>query len=194
MKKEFITKIDVVSGYLGSGKSTWIRHLVEDQIQWEKIFLVLNEYGEESLESLKEAENNEVSFIDVKSGGCICCGGMNDFRETLTEKIAWECPDRVIIETAGTAVLSNVLSSIEAVRKMGKRNGDEILLGTAYTIVHGKKLRVYYKNLGSFYEDQLQNSRHIIVTHIEDTAEEVARQIVDKVKEINPVAVVERLR
>ena len=192
MKTEFVTRIDVISGYLGAGKSTWLRRYVEQDLHGERIFIFLNEYGEEKLDTLQEMTDNEVTFADLSGGGCVCCSGKGDFREAMAKKIAWESPDRIVVETAGAAMLSEVLKSLDAVRVMGKRNGDEIITDHIITVINAKKFRLYSKNLGEFYRDQIRHAKDLVLTHTDGMDEEKLRGMIGRLREMNPGAQIVR--
>ena len=192
MKTEVVTRIDVISGYLGAGKSTWLRRYVEQDLHGERIFIFLNEYGEEKLDTLQEMTDNEVTFADLSGGGCVCCSGKGDFREAMAEKIAWESPDRIVVETAGAAMLSEVLKSLDAVRVMGKRNGDEIITDHIITVINAKKFWLYSKNLGEFYRDQIRHAKDLVLTHTDGMDEEKLRGMIGRLREMNPGAQIVR--
>ncbi|MBQ2758333.1 MAG: GTP-binding protein [Clostridia bacterium] len=177
-----MTKIDIFSGFLGSGKTTLIKKLIEESYSGEKLVLIENEFGEIGIDGgfLKDAG---VEITEMNSG-CICCSLVGDFGEALKKVLSDFTPDRIVIEPSGVGKLSDV---IKAVRNI---NSDEIQLNGFTTVVDAGKCKMYMKNFGEFFNDQIEHAGTIIMSHADVVSAEKLETAVKLVKEKNPDAVV----
>ncbi len=152
-----MTKVDIFSGFLGAGKTTLIKKLLDEAYKGEKVVLIENEFGEIGIDGgfLKDAG---VEITEMNSG-CICCSLVGDFSEALKKVIADFAPDRILIEPSGVGKLSDV---IKAVRDI---DSDEILLNSFTAVVDAKKCKMYMKNFGEFYNDQIESASCIVLSH-----------------------------
>ena len=153
----FMTKVDIFSGFLGAGKTTLIKKLLDEAYKGEKVVLIENEFGEIGIDGgfLKDAG---VEITEMNSG-CICCSLVGDFSEALKKVVAEFSPDRILIEPSGVGKLSDV---IKAVRDI---NSDELLLNSFTAVVDAKKCKMYMKNFGEFYNDQVESAGCIVLSH-----------------------------
>ena len=175
-----MTKIDIFSGFLGAGKTTLIKKLIKEAYAGEKIVLIENEFGEIGVDGgfLEEAGVN----ITEMNSGCICCSLVGDFSEAL-KKVAKEySPDRIIIEPSGVGKLSDVM---KAVSEAGL---DDAKLNAFCTVVDAGKCKMYLKNFGEFFGDQVENASCIVLSHTQKTSEEKLTNAVALLKEKNPNA------
>lgn len=152
-----MTKVDIISGFLGAGKTTFIKELVSRVYAGEKLVLIENEFGEIGIDGgfLKDAG---IEITEMNSG-CICCTLVGDFSEALQKVLDQYQPDRVIIEPSGVGKLSDIVKAIEDVKKDA-----DIEIDGRITVVDGKKTKMYLKNFGEFFEDQVQNASTIVVS------------------------------
>ncbi len=152
-----MTKVDIFSGFLGAGKTTLIKKLLDEAYKSEKVVLIENEFGEIGIDGgfLKDAG---VEITEMNSG-CICCSLVGDFSEALKSVIAEFAPDRILIEPSGVGKLSDV---IKAVRDI---NSDEIELNSFTAVADAKKCKMYMKNFGEFYNDQIESASCIVLSH-----------------------------
>ncbi len=152
-----MTKVDIISGFLGAGKTTFIKELVSRVYAGEKLVLIENEFGEIGIDGgfLKDAG---IEITEMNSG-CICCTLVGDFSEALQKVLDQYHPDRVIIEPSGVGKLSDIVKAIEDVKKDA-----DIEIDGRITVVDGKKTKMYLKNFGEFFEDQVQNASTIVVS------------------------------
>ncbi len=177
-----MTKVDIFSGFLGAGKTTLIKKLVEDAYKGEKVVLIENEFGEIGIDSgfLKDAgiEINEMN------SGCICCSLVGDFGKAL-EKVESEFnPDRILIEPSGVGKLSDIIT---AVKNLELPN---VVLNGITTVVDGKKVKVYSKNFGEFYNDQVEHAATIIISHVQSLTEDKIKEVIELLKEKNQEATI----
>jgi len=177
------TKVDVVSGFLGAGKTTFIKKLLGDVIRDEKVVLIENEFGKIAIDGgfLKD------SGIEIKemSQGCICCSLVGDFASSLEEILTEYAPDRIIIEPSGVGKLSDVLKAIQGVEE--RLNVES---NSAVTVVDAKKCRLYHKNFGEFFNNQIQFATTILLSRIDKCSAEDIKSAVETVRSINPTAVI----
>ena len=156
---EKMIKIDIISGFLGAGKTTLIAKLLKESFQGEQVILIENEFGEIGIDGgfLKS------SGIEIKemNSGCICCSLVGDFGTALQEVFEKYHPDRVIIEPSGVGKLSDVIT---AVKKAEEGSGEETKINCATAVVDVTKCKSYLKNFGEFYEDQIESAKTIILT------------------------------
>ncbi|MCQ2566180.1 MAG: GTP-binding protein [Clostridia bacterium] len=173
-----MTKIDIISGFLGAGKTTLIKKLLEEVYAGEKLVLIENEFGEIGIDGgfLKDSG---IEITEMNSG-CICCSLVGDFGEALVKVLEQYNPDRVIIEPSGVGKLSDV---IKAVKRVGHEGQME--LGNFVTVADATKARVYMKNFGEFYNDQIEAAGAIILSRTQGMDEEKLRKAVDLLRERN---------
>ena len=179
-----MTKIDIVSGFLGAGKTTLIKKLLADEFAGQQVVLIENEFGEIGIDGgfLKEAG---IKIREMNSG-CICCSLVGDFGKALKEVIDTYHPDRIIIEPSGVGKLSDVIKAVEDV------DADDIVLNSFTTVADVTKCKLYIKNFGEFFNNQLQFARTIVLSRT-DTAkatEEKVEEIVGMIRAINPNAAI----
>ena len=173
-----MTKIDIISGFLGSGKTTLIRKLLNETLKNEKVVLIENEFGEIDVDSdfLKDTS------IEIKSinAGCICCSLQGDFEEALKKVIETYSPDRIIIEPSGVGKLSDVTKAVKTV--------EEAKINALCTIVDARKCKIYAKNFKEFFNDQIKAANCIIMSKTQTISEEKLKEAYAIIKEINPEA------
>ena len=174
------TKVDIISGFLGAGKTTLIKKLIQEVFAGQQIVLIENEFGEIGIDGgfLSEAGIN----ITEMNSGCICCSLVGDFGTALKEVVEKYSPERIIIEPSGVGKLSDVEKAVMAVE------GLEITTTTA--VVDAKKAKMYMKNFGEFFNDQVETARTIILSRTQDLSDEKLSVVVDMLKEKNKDAVV----
>ncbi|SEP89441.1 GTPase, G3E family [Lachnospiraceae bacterium RM5] len=179
-----MTKIDIISGFLGAGKTTLIKKLLEDGLNQEKLVLIENEFGEIGIDGgfLKDAG---VEITEMNSG-CICCTLVGDFGKALDEVITTYNPDRIIIEPSGVGKLSDV---IKAVNDITKKDAD-VVLNSATTVVDGLKTAMYIKNFGEFFNNQVESAGTIVISRTQKMPEGKMDQCVGLLKEHNPNATI----
>ncbi len=174
-------KVDIFSGFLGAGKTTLIKKLIEEAYKGEKIVLIENEFGEIGIDGgfLKDAgiEINEMN------SGCICCSLVGDFGEALQKVIKEFSPERILIEPSGVGKLSDI---IDAVRNL---HIEEVELNGFTTVVDAGKAKIYMKNFGEFFNNQVEHASSIILSHTSKLSEEKLAKTVELIKEHNDKAV-----
>ena len=175
-----MTKIDIISGFLGAGKTTLIKKLLKDAYQNEQVVLIENEFGEIGIDGgfLKEA-GIEIREMD---SGCICCSLVGDFYTSLKEVIEKYTPDRIIIEPSGVGKLSDVISAVQKV------TDDEIVLNSYTTVIDVTKCKSYLKNFGEFYKNQLEHAGAIVMSRTDKVSAKKAEQTLELVRTVNPDA------
>jgi G3E family GTPase len=176
-----MTKIDIISGFLGAGKTTLIKKLLEEAYGNQKLVLIENEFGEIGIDGgfLKDAGIQ----INELNSGCICCSLVGDFGAALKQVITEYAPDRVIIEPSGVGKLSDV---IRAVQKAGEEVPME--LGTFVTVVNAPKAKVFLKNFGEFFVDQVEHAGAIILSRTQTMTDAKLEAVVALLREKNPSA------
>ncbi|MBY0759005.1 GTP-binding protein [Sellimonas caecigallum] len=176
-----MTKVDIVSGFLGAGKTTFIKQLLSDVYQGEKIVLIENEFGEIGIDRgfLKDAG---VEITEMNSG-CICCTLVGDFSTALRKVVDEYHPDRILIEPSGVGKLSDVA---KAVRDVEKHCG--VCLNGQITVADGKKVKIYMKNFGEFYNNQIEHASVIVLSRTQSMTEEKLKEAVAMIREKNPDA------
>ena len=169
-------KIDIVSGFLGAGKTTYIKRLLGTELKNEKIVLIENEFGEISVDSMFLSE----SKIDIAelSQGCICCSLVGDFAKSLNEVIEKYHPDRIIVEPSGVGKLSDVIKAIEDA-------GLSEHLNTYICIVDASKAKVYSKNFKEFFNDQIAHAKTVVLSRCDILSEEKIESAIHVVRHIN---------
>ena len=178
-----MTKIDIISGFLGAGKTTFIKKLLQEAISGEQVVLIENEFGEIGIDGgfLKD------SGIEIRemNSGCICCSLVGDFGKSLSEVLTKYKPDRIIIEPSGVGKLSDVMKAVIDV------SADmDVALNSAVTIVDAAKCKMYMKNFGEFFNNQIENAGTVVLsrTDITDTAK--IQKDVEMIREKNPKAAI----
>ena len=175
-----MTKIDIFSGFLGAGKTTLIKKLIKEAYAGEKLVLIENEFGEIGVDSgfLQDAGIN----ITEMNSGCICCSLVGDFSNALKKVAAEYAPDRIVIEPSGVGKLSDV---IKAVSDAELQNAE---LNAFCTVVDAAKCKMYMKNFGEFFSDQVSHAGCIVLSHVDSVSEEKLAQCVNMLKEVNSTA------
>ncbi len=177
-----MTKIDIFSGFLGAGKTTLIKKLITEAYAGEKLVLIENEFGEIGIDGGFLAEAG--IQINEMNSGCICCSLVGDFGKALEQVLAEYRPDRILIEPSGVGKLSDVIRAVQGVATSGA------VLGTFTTIVDAGKCKMYMKNFGEFFNDQVENAACIILSHTDTTPAAKTETAVALLKEHNPTAVI----
>lgn len=180
-----MTKIDIISGFLGAGKTTLIRKLLEEALKGEKLVLIENEFGEIGIDGgfLKDAG---VEITEMNSG-CICCSLVGDFGTALKEVIDKYAPDRIIIEPSGVGKLSDVIKAVNGVMENDKA---DIVLNSTTTVVDGLKTKMYMKNFGEFFNNQVESAGTVVISRSQKMPEAKMKECVEALKEHNPNATI----
>lgn len=180
-RRIYMTKVDIISGFLGAGKTTFIKQLVSSVFQGEKIVLIENEFGEIGIDGgfLKEA-GIEITEMNL---GCICCTLVGDFSAALKKVVEEYHPDRILIEPSGVGKLSDVAKAVEAVREQA-----QIELNSRITVVDGKKAKLYMKNFGEFYNNQIEHATTIVLSRTQMMTEEKLQTCVEQIRKENQTA------
>lgn len=178
-----MAKIDIISGFLGAGKTTLIQKLLKEALTGEQVMLIENEFGEIGIDGgfLKEAG---IQITEMNSG-CICCSLVGDFETALTEAMETYAPDRIIIEPSGVGKLSDVMA---AVYKVSEKTGAS--LNSATVVVDAAKAKMYHKNFGEFYNDQIAHAKTIILSRTDKMSEEKIETVAALLRELNDKAVI----
>lgn len=179
-----MTKIDVISGFLGAGKTTLIKKLIQEAFQGEKLVLIENEFGEIGIDGgfLKDSG---IQITEMNSG-CICCSLVGDFGEALGKVLDQFTPDRVIIEPSGVGKLSDVIRAVQGV----KHGGEPVCLNSATTVVDAVKSKMYMKNFGEFFNNQIESANTIIISRSQKVSAEKLEECASSLKVRNEKAVV----
>ena len=178
-----MTKVDIISGFLGAGKTTLIKKLIQDVFSGQKIVLIENEFGEIGIDGgfLKDAGIN----ITEMNSGCICCSLVGDFGKALKEVTEKFSPDRIIIEPSGVGKLSDVRAAVEnAAEDAG------LVLNALTTVADASKIKMYMKNFGEFYNNQIENAAAVILSRTQKLSEEKQMKAAELIREKNPKAVI----
>ncbi|MBS7007221.1 CobW family GTP-binding protein [Anaerostipes sp.] len=178
-----MTKIDIVSGFLGAGKTTLIKKLLKEALGQEKVVLIENEFGEIGIDGgfLKEAG---IQVTEMNSG-CICCSLVGDFGTALNEVVSKYAPDRIIIEPSGVGKLSDV---IKAVQK--EAENCSLSLNSFVTVADAKKCKMYMKNFGEFYNNQIEYAGTVILSRTGNMQEDKLQKAAELIREHNQTAAV----
>ncbi|MBQ9233723.1 MAG: GTP-binding protein [Lachnospiraceae bacterium] len=173
-----MTKIDIISGFLGAGKTTLIKKLIDQAFSGEKLVLIENEFGEIGIDGgfLKEAG---VEITEMNSG-CICCSLVGDFGEALKKVIDDFAPDRVIIEPSGVGKLSDVMKAVEDVKEHA-----DVVINSATTVVDVQKCKMYMKNFGEFFNNQVESAGTIVLSRTQNVDEKKINDTVALLREHN---------
>lgn len=176
-----MTKIDIISGFLGAGKTTFIKKLLEEAISGEQVVLIENEFGQIGIDGgfLKDAG---IEIREMNSG-CICCSLVGDFGKSLEEVLTKYKPDRVIIEPSGVGKLSDVMKAVRDVA-----GTVDVALNSAVTIVDASKCKMYMKNFGEFFNNQIENAGTIVLSRTDVTDEAKVQKAVEMIREHNQTA------
>ena len=179
-----MTKIDIVSGFLGAGKTTLIKKLLAEAFPGEKLVLIENEFGEISIDGgfLKESGVQ----ISEMSSGCICCSLVGDFNKALKEVHEQFHPDRILIEPSGVGKLSDVIVAVENTVK----DVPDMKLNSFVTVADATKVKVYMKNFGEFYNNQIESAGTIILSRTQKLSQEKLEAAVAMLQEKNPTAAI----
>ncbi|MGN0718289.1 MAG: CobW family GTP-binding protein [Anaerovoracaceae bacterium] len=175
-------KVDIFSGFLGAGKTTLIKKLIDEAYKGEKLVLIENEFGEIGIDGgfLKDAgvEINEMN------SGCICCSLVGDFGRALQQVIDQFAPERILIEPSGVGKLSDIIEAVENLHL------EHVQLNGFTTVVDAKKAKIYMKNFGEFFNNQVEHASSIILSHTAGMDEEKLEKAVDMLREHNPHATI----
>ena len=177
-----MTKINIFSGFLGAGKTTLIKKLIAEAFAGEKLVLIENEFGEIGIDGgfLKDSGVQ----VNEMNSGCICCSLVGDFKTALSEVLDTYHPDRILIEPSGVGKLSDVIRAVAGV-------GEERLsLGGAVTVADASKCRMYMKNFGEFFNDQIEHAGTVVLSHTAKLSDEKIAAAVALLREHNPDAVI----
>ena len=177
-----MTKIDIYSGFLGAGKTTLIKKMIQEAYKGQKIVLIENEFGEIGIDGgfLQDAGIN----ITEMNSGCICCSLVGDFGRALTQVIDQYHPDRILIEPSGVGKLSDVIGAVNKV------TGDEVTLGYTVAVADAGKVKVYMKNFGEFYNNQIETASTIILSRTDAIPQTKLDTAVRMLREHNSVATI----
>ena len=177
-----MTKVDIYSGFLGAGKTTLIKKMIGEGYKGQKLVLIENEFGEIGIDGgfLQDAGIN----ITEMNSGCICCSLVGDFGKALKRVIAEYAPDRILIEPSGVGKLSDVIGAVNRV------TGDDVTLGYTVAVADASKVKVYMKNFGEFYNNQIETASTIILSRTGDIPQAKLDAAVEMLREHNSVATV----
>ena len=177
-----MTKIDIYSGFLGAGKTTLIKKMISEGYKGEKLVLIENEFGEIGIDGgfLQDAGIN----ITEMNSGCICCSLVGDFGRALTQVIDEYHPDRIVIEPSGVGKLSDVIGAVEKV------TSEDVVLGSTVAVVDANKVKVYMKNFGEFYNNQVETAACIVLSRTDSVPQKKLDTAVAMLKEHNPNATI----
>ena len=177
-----MTKIDIFSGFLGAGKTTLIKKLIKDGYNNEQLVLIENEFGEIGIDGgfLKEAGIQ----INEMNSGCICCSLVGDFREALHKVLEQYHPDRILIEPSGVGKLSDVINAVKSVQS------DDVMLNSFVTVADATKCKIYMKNFGEFYNNQIENASTIILSRTQNVDDEKLAKDLEMLREHNSKAAI----
>ena len=183
MEEKFMVKVDIISGFLGAGKTTLIKHLLAHVYAGENVVLIENEFGEIGIDGgfLKEAG---IEIREMNSG-CICCSLVGDFATSLKEVVSRYNPDRILIEPSGVGKLSDVIKAVENVK-------DELELEICYkvAVIDVTKCKMYLKNFGEFYKNQIESASTVIFSRTDIAKSEKVEEALELVKSLNKEAAV----
>ena len=178
-----MVKIDIISGFLGAGKTTLIKKLLKDGFQGEEVVLIENEFGEIGIDGgfLKEAG---IQIREMNSG-CICCSLVGDFGTSLKEVVTKYDPDRILIEPSGVGKLSDVIKAVQ-----GVQDEVDIKLNSYTTVVDAKKCKMYMKNFGEFFDNQIQYAGAIIMSRTDIASEKKVQESLELLRSLNKDAAI----
>ena len=173
-----MTKIDIISGFLGAGKTTLIKKLIAEAFQGQKVVLIENEFGEIGIDGgfLKESGIQ----INEMNSGCICCSLVGDFNAALKDVLSQYEPDRIIIEPSGVGKLSDVIKAVQRVV-----DGENVVLNSHITVADVKRAKMYIKNFGEFYKNQVEFASAIILSRSQDVKENKLEKTIELIRTLN---------
>ena len=172
-----MTKVDIFSGFLGAGKTTLIRKLIKEAYQGEQVVLIENEFGEIGVDSAFLQDTGVQ--INEMSAGCICCTLVGDFGRALNQVIEDYSPDRILIEPSGVGKLSDVIIAVQDL------DNEEIVLNGFTTVVDAKKCKMYMKNFGEFFNNQIEHASSIILSHVDGISQKKLDECIALLREHN---------
>ncbi len=177
-----MTKIDVFSGFLGAGKTTLIKKLLKEAYAGEKLVLIENEFGEIGIDGgfMKDAGIQ----VTEMNQGCICCSLVGDFGKALAQVLEQFHPDRILIEPSGVGKLSDVLKAVMNVQS------DDLILNTYTTVVDASKIKMYMKNFGEFYKNQVETAKTIILSRSQKLSEDKLAEALAMIRQLNEHATI----
>ena len=175
-----MTKIDIYSGFLGAGKTTLIKKLIKEAYAGEKVVLIENEFGEIGVDG-GFLQDSGVNITEMNSG-CICCSLVGDFAKALKQVEEKYAPDRIIIEPSGVGKLSDVIRAVE------RANVENSILNAFCAVVDANKCKMYMKNFGEFFVDQVGNASCVVLSHTAGISEEKLHACLEALKKVNPSA------
>ena len=175
-----MTKIDIISGFLGAGKTTLINKLIKEGYAGEKLVLIENEFGDIGIDG-GFLEESGINITEMNSG-CICCSLVGDFGDALRRVISEYHPDRVLIEPSGVGKLSDVMKAVHSVET------DDVKLNCRTVVVDAGKCKMYMKNFGEFFNDQIEHAACVVFSHTSKTSEEKLHEAVKLVRQHNETA------
>ena len=177
-----MTKIDIFSGFLGAGKTTLIKKLLKEAYAGEKLVLIENEFGEIGIDG-GFMQDAGIEVTEMNSG-CICCSLVGDFGKALKKVLDEYHPDRILIEPSGVGKLSDIIRAVQNL------NAEDVLLNGFTTVADVKKCKMYMKNFGEFFNDQIENAGCIVLSHTQSAKEEKIAETVALLREKNPTATI----
>ena len=177
-----MTKIDIYSGFLGAGKTTLIKKMIAESYAGQKLVLIENEFGEIGIDGgfLQDAGIN----ITEMNSGCICCSLVGDFGKALTQVLEQYAPDRVVIEPSGVGKLSDVIAAVEKV------TDDQVTLGYTVAVVDAGKVKIYTKNFGEFYNNQIETASTVILSRTDSIPQQKLDNAVTMIRQLNDKATI----
>lgn len=178
-----MTKVDIISGFLGAGKTTLIKKLIKETLHKENVILIENEFGEIGIDGgfLKEAG------IEIKemNSGCICCSLVGDFEQSLKKVMEEYAPERIIIEPSGVGKLSDVLHAVE-----GVATTCDLFVNSVTTVADAQKCKMYMKNFGEFFNDQIEHSKTIVLSRTQNISNEKVEMVLHELRHHNEHAAI----
>ena len=177
-----MTKIDIYSGFLGAGKTTLIKKMIAETYKGQKLVLIENEFGQIGIDS-GFLQDSGINITEMNSG-CICCSLVGDFGKALEQVLEQYEPDRIIIAPSGVGKLSDVIAAVQKV------TNDQVVLGHAIAVVDAGKVKVYMKNFGEFYNNQIENASAVILSRTDTVEQKKLEAAVELIKQLNDHAAV----
>ncbi len=177
-----MTKIDIFSGFLGAGKTTLIKKLLKEAYAGENLVLIENEFGEIGIDG-GFMQDAGIQVTEMNSG-CICCSLVGDFGKALEKVLAEYHPDRILIEPSGVGKLSDIIRAVQNLHM------EDVILNGFTTVADVKKCKMYMKNFGEFFNDQIENAGCIVLSHTQSATDEKIEETVHMLREKNPTAII----
>ena len=177
-----MTKIDIYSGFLGAGKTTLIKKMIQEHYCGQKLVLIENEFGQIGIDG-GFLQDSGINITEMNSG-CICCSLVGDFGKALNQVIAEYAPERIVIEPSGVGKLSDVIGAVNKV------TGEDVSLGYTVAVVDAGKVKVYTKNFGEFYNNQVETATTIVLSRTDSVSQQKLDQAVAMLREKNPHAAI----